>query len=301
MTAGAKIPGQNGNGTMDAEVSVAILTRDRWPTVDRCLASLRDQAADARTPIVVLVNGSGDDSVARIRSSYPEVEVHESPTNLGCPGGRNRLTELCRTDWVAYVDDDGTVGPGFVEAVQREVRAAPPERMVIAGNVVDVDVNPDATFTSGPTGRFSGGICAIRRADLVRLGGYPEAALRQGEEAVLALKLHDDGLTIHRAASLVLFHPLVHGSQKRRELLRTGLRQSLLTGVGFCPLWMLPGWTMWKMVVYLRVALALRAPWSYLTGLSDAARELPQAWRARSPVRPRTILASTSRFGPTAG
>lgn len=280
----------------EAPIAIGILTRNRWETAQRCLASLHGQAVAAGVPIVVLVNGSDDDSAARLRAAYPDVEVHESPTNLGCPAGRNRLTELCRAAWVVYVDDDGTVGPDFVTSVRAEVQAAPADRMVIAGNIIDVDLNPDATFTSGPDTRFSGGICAIRRADFLRLGGYPEEALRQGEEGVLSLKLHDAGLAIHRAGSVVLFHPLVHTAAKRRELLRPMIRHSLLTAVGYCPLWLLPVWIPWKAIINLRVAIALRAPRTYLAGLGDVARGAPQAWRARSPVSARTMLAGTSRF-----
>lgn len=280
-----------------SSVSFAVLTRNRWPIADRCLSGLLEQTRPRGVPVVVLVNGSDDDSADRIRNAYPDVEVHETEDNLGCPGGRNRLTEMCRTGWVAFIDDDGTVGPGFVDALLREVEQAPVSRMVIAGCIIDPDVNPDATFTSGPVGRFSGGVCAIRRADFLRLGGYPADGLRQGEEGALSLRLHDAGLSIHRSADLVLHHPLRHDEPKRRELLRTGLRQSLLTGVTSCPWWMVPFWIVWKLAVNLRLAVRLRSPGPFLGGVGDAARDLPGAVRARRPVSARAVIAASSRFG----
>lgn len=287
-----------GGAEDDATLSIAILTRCRWELARRCLDSVIDQARERGVRVLVLVNGSDDDTAERIRELYPDVEVHESVTNLGCPGGRNRLMELSSAEWVAHIDDDGTVDPDFVEAVVSAIRSVPPECMVVAGRIVDPDVEPDPTFVTGPASRFSGGVCAIRRDDFLRLGGYPDGAMRQGEEGALAIRLHDAGLTIQRFREVVLNHPLVHGPEKQRLLVRTGLRQSLLTGVATCPWWLLPGWILWKLAVHLRVAVRARAPGPYIAGLRDALGDLGATWRARRPVSARAILASSSRFGP---
>lgn len=280
------------------DLSILILTRDRWPLLERCLRSLHGQAQDAGIPVVVLVNGSDDGSAARVRTEFPDVTVHESDVNLGCPGGRNRLTELVGSEWVVHVDDDGTVGPDFLRVVLAEVAQAPADRAVVTGRFVDLEMESADILDSGPTGTFCGGVCIIRRSDFRRVGGYPEDGLRQGEEAELSLKLHDQGSTVHRAGALIVFHPRNPDARKRRELLRTGFRQSLLTGVRFCPWWMLPGWIVWKLGVYLGLAVRLRALGPYRDGLRDANDALPEVWRSRRPVSADAIFAVSGRVGP---
>ena len=277
-------------------IGIAILTLDRWPAVDRCLNSIYQQAVTSGIPIHLLVNGSSDDTALRTAASYPAVQVHVSEVNLGCPGGRNHLNDLASTDWVVHVDDDGTVPDGFVSAVRAEVDSAPPDRAVIAGHIVDVEVDPDPPMASGRSNRFSGGICVMRRSTFLELGGYPTDGLRQGEEGDYAIRLHQAGHHIWRSDALVLFHPLRHSITKRRELLRTGLRQAVLTGVRYCPAWAVIPWISWKLASYLVVAIRLRAPRPYLAGVRDSLALLPSTLRGRRPVSMRTLLTTTSRF-----
>ena len=277
-------------------IGIAVLTRDRWPAVDRCLDSIYQQAVASEVPIHLLVNGSSDDTAIRAAASYPEVQVHVSDVNLGCPGGRNRLSELATTDWVVHVDDDGTVPDGFVAAVRAEVDTSPLDRAVIAGHIVDVELDPNPRMASGRSNRFSGGICVMRRSTFLELGGYPTDGLRQGEEGDYAIRLHQAGQHIWRSDGLVLFHPLRHSITKRRELLRTGLRQAVLTGFRYCPAWAVIPWVLWKLASHLVVAIRLRAPRPYLAGVWDSLALLPRTLRGRQPVSMRTMLATTTRF-----
>ena len=277
-------------------LAIVILTRDRWPVVDRCLGSIYQQALNEGVPVHLLVNNSRDDTAERARTSYPAIHIHRSDVNLGCPGGRNHLMGLVEAEWVAHIDDDGTVADDFLSVLAAEIGAAPRDRVVIGGNIVDVDLDPQPALAGGRTNRFSGGICALRRSTFLELGGYPTDGLRQGEEGDYAIRLHDAGHHIWRSANLVLFHPLRHSAAKRRELLRTGLRQSVLTGVRYCPAWAVVPWTAWKMAVHLQLAVRLRAPRPYLAGARDALRLLPSTLKSRRPVSMRAMLSSTTRF-----
>jgi len=53
-----------------------------------CLAALREQDYPA-LHVVVVDNGSSDDSVARIQTAFPDVTVIETGRNLGFPSGSN--------------------------------------------------------------------------------------------------------------------------------------------------------------------------------------------------------------------
>jgi GT2 family glycosyltransferase len=72
--------------------SVAIIILN-WNNPADNLARLRSVAAleypAERLQVIVVDNGSTDDSVARIRAAYPDVTLIETGANLGYAGGNN--------------------------------------------------------------------------------------------------------------------------------------------------------------------------------------------------------------------
>jgi GT2 family glycosyltransferase len=77
-----------GTDSADPGVCCVIVNWNGWRDTLDCLASLRHQ--DYRNLHVIVVdNGSTDDSVERIRSFFPEVRVIEAGKNLGFAGGSN--------------------------------------------------------------------------------------------------------------------------------------------------------------------------------------------------------------------
>lgn len=67
-----------------------------------CLASLREQDYPALR-VVVVDNGSSDDSVARIQAEFPDVTVIETGRNLGFPSGSNVGMRRALREGAAYV------------------------------------------------------------------------------------------------------------------------------------------------------------------------------------------------------
>lgn len=278
------------------EITIAILTRNRPATALSCLEAILAQQGPG-VSVLVLVNGSSDDSAEIISKTYDQVRVEVSEVNLGCPGGRNRLARLARTEWVAFIDDDGVVAPDFVARLRANI-AAHPAAAVIAGCAVDA-LHPDPIgLTAGPVGAFSGGICALRASVFLALGGYHEDGYRQGEETELAIRLLDQGHLIWRDPELTLLHDVDLSLVKRREIVRTGLRQSVLTGVKFCPLYALVPWIVWKLVAFTRSALSVRDLRPVLLGLADVPAHVGTAWSTRAPVDLSVLLQASGRAIP---
>lgn len=65
-----------------------IVNWNGWADTLRCLDSL-SQSHYRNLTILVVDNGSTNDSVARIRNAYPDLELIESPANLGFGSGNN--------------------------------------------------------------------------------------------------------------------------------------------------------------------------------------------------------------------
>jgi GT2 family glycosyltransferase len=93
----------------------------------KCLRSLAaTEWEHGSLEIVVVDNASTDGSVAAIERELPEVRVVRSPKNVGFAGGCNLgFTDLGDTDYVALVNNDATVTPGWLEPLVRAIDADP--------------------------------------------------------------------------------------------------------------------------------------------------------------------------------
>ena len=76
-----------------------------------------------RFEVVLVDNASSDDVVARTRDELPDVKIITSDRNLGFAGGCNRaLRNLEGVDFVALVNNDVLVEPGWLEPLARVLR-----------------------------------------------------------------------------------------------------------------------------------------------------------------------------------
>ncbi|OIP44869.1 MAG: hypothetical protein COX17_02095 [Deltaproteobacteria bacterium CG23_combo_of_CG06-09_8_20_14_all_60_8] len=96
-------------------ISCIIPTRDRRELVMAAIASVRAQ--DLAVEIVVVDDGSIDDTVARVRDCFPEVSL----TRLGGEGpgaARNAGVAAATNDLLMFLDSDDLWLPGHARALQ---------------------------------------------------------------------------------------------------------------------------------------------------------------------------------------
>lgn len=96
-----------------SRVSVIIPTRDRAHLIRRVLDSVYSQT---RLPdeVIVVDDGSKDDTCNIIKSHYPEV-VLLSQKNQGVSSARNKGIETAKFDWIALLDSDDAWQPEKIE------------------------------------------------------------------------------------------------------------------------------------------------------------------------------------------
>jgi rhamnopyranosyl-N-acetylglucosaminyl-diphospho-decaprenol beta-1,3/1,4-galactofuranosyltransferase len=98
-------------------VAAAVLHYQHWPGIRSTVDTLLSQT---RRPdhVLVIEHGSGDDSAARIREAYPDVEVVEIQANRGPIAGNNhalRATLAKQVDAVLLMCDDSRLAPDALE------------------------------------------------------------------------------------------------------------------------------------------------------------------------------------------
>jgi glycosyltransferase involved in cell wall biosynthesis len=106
--------------------SIIMPVYDRAAVVGRALRSCLSQSFDS-FEIVVVDDGSRDDSVAAVRSfTDPRVRLVLHERNRGQGPARNTAMSEARGEWLLFLDSDDELLPGALEAIHGRAVAADP-------------------------------------------------------------------------------------------------------------------------------------------------------------------------------
>ena len=93
-------------------------------------------AEGAADQVVVVDNGSSDDSVAVLRRDLPDVTVIAREHNGGFAAGANTGMRHADADVVVLLNNDAVPAPGFVAALRDHLAQAGPEVAAVTGRIV---------------------------------------------------------------------------------------------------------------------------------------------------------------------
>jgi GT2 family glycosyltransferase len=264
-------------------VTTVVMTRNRC-------AELLVSLAHHTGPVIVVDNGSDDDTVERVRA-LPGVDIRlvALPRNVGAPA-RNIGVRSATTPYVAFADDDSWWAPGSLDRAA-ELFAAHPRLGLIAGRITvgptEVDDPVCAQMAACSLGcspdlpgpdilGFLACGAVVRREAFLAVGGFDEVVRFPGEEERLALDLAAAGWGLaYRPDIVARHHPSpIRGSVVHRTRLQT--RSALLTAVMRRPLAVVAG----------RAGQAARQSHGSRLGLLHALSGLPRALAERRPLPP---------------
>jgi len=226
--------------TFTASVSVVIINFRGTEDTLECVARLNevDYPAD-KVEIVVVENGSGDDSEQRLRAALgaqENVTLIVSKENLGFTGGSNLGARSARGDFVAFLNNDAKPGPDWI----REGIAgfAPSPRIAaVASKVLDWDgkaidfvgaglswfgMGYKEHVTEIDDGRFdepkdllfgTGSALFVRKEVFLEVGGFDEGLFMFYDDVDLGWRLNLLGYRVRFAPKSVVYHKH-HGSMK---------------------------------------------------------------------------------------
>ena len=101
------------------QVSCIVLNWNGWQNTLECLDALK-QCSYPEFAIIVVDNGSTDDSIARIRAAHPDIRMLETGKNLGFAGGNNvgiRYALAHNSDYVWLLNNDTRPAPDALSAL----------------------------------------------------------------------------------------------------------------------------------------------------------------------------------------
>lgn len=217
-------------------VSIVLLNYNGGRHNAACLESLRrlDYPAERRE-VLVIDHASRDGSAAEIRRDFPEVRLVEAGVNLGFAAGCNHGARCSSADWVAFLNNDTRVDPGWLQAL---VAAVDLEAGVVcsAAKMLDWE-GKEVDFVEGhlvfhgfarqthwrePVGDEQldrpvpllfacGGAMLVHRETFLALGGFDERFWMFFEDVDFGWRLWLAGYQVRFAPAAVTYHRH-HGS-----------------------------------------------------------------------------------------
>jgi len=139
------------------KVSVIVLNWNGRRLLADCLDSLAAQTY-RDFEVVVVDNGSTDDSAAFVREQYPHVRLVALAENEGFAAGNNRGLESAAGEYIVTLNNDTVADPGFLTELV-DVAECEPGVGMVAALLVDF-FNPDVIDAAGIAPGFDGlGYC----------------------------------------------------------------------------------------------------------------------------------------------
>ena len=114
---------------MGNRVSIVIPTHNRASLLRRALLCVQSQTLRDQE-IVVVDDGSTDDTATMLASGFPDVKVVRHETSRGPSAARNSGIAAATGDWMFFHDDDDLMHPSHLADLLAATLAAPPNSLV---------------------------------------------------------------------------------------------------------------------------------------------------------------------------
>ena len=213
---------------VNIRASIIIVNFNSGDDLSRCLESLYKSNLP-NDEIIVVDNASTDCSIENIRDNFSKVCCITSPTNLGFGGACNLASRYGMGKYLAFLNPDTTVTPGWLDAMIAVLDANPkvglvtpkilllhtPERINTCGNDVHIS---GLTLCRGmestknefnqiePVGAVSGATFVIRKELFAALGGFDESFFLYMEDTDLSWRARLAGRHILYVPQAIIFH-----------------------------------------------------------------------------------------------
>ena len=225
----------------DPSLICVVVNWNGWRDTLACLDSLRLQDYPALS-VIVVDNGSTDDSAARIRDAHPWVTLQETGANLGFPAGCNagiRLALAQGASLIWLLNNDTIAPPSTASALVRTALSHPeagaigsvlyymhaPTRVQAWGGgtislltAFTTHFTAPASFAAENT-YFTGASLVLPRRVCEEVGIFYEGFFMYCDDSDLCIRIHRAGLPLVVCPDTAILHKEGGSSPKRSPLI----------------------------------------------------------------------------------
>lgn len=277
-------------------ITIQILNWNRAIETLSAIASAKAQTYE-NFEIIVIDNGSTDNSVQLISEAYPDITLVELGKNFGCPGGRNLGVPHCNGDYIFYLDNDGSLHKDAVKNAYDTI-SSESNIAIVAGVIYDYmhpsEIDNSCIIKSNAkryTREFKGGVCLHDKSIYSKTGMYPSHFIYGSEEYYLALRVFNSGMNIVVNESVVLWHVRSNTARSRSKELTNSFFNRLYVAVSSYPSLEAAKFVLYFIPTYIYYAKRDGFLMYFLTGyVKNFIKTLSGALRYRQPISKSTYI-----------
>ena len=132
------------------ELTVIIVNRNPSALLIQCLSRLKESEIKQPLEIIIVDNGSTDDSVARVKQLFPDVLVFEAGRNLGFASANNLGFSMSTGDFVLLLNTDALLDKHCISRMLDLVKSD--ESIALVGpQLLNEDGTNQTSFEATPT------------------------------------------------------------------------------------------------------------------------------------------------------
>jgi GT2 family glycosyltransferase len=282
-----------------SRLTVAIVTRNRFDSLVRCLRSLKVVAH--LEPEILVYDDSSSPPVADQLAGVDvglNVRVIGGAEHVGLIVGRNRLMRAATSPTVFMIDDDAGLLSGRPIEMALDILDRDPRVAAIGfaqsdrhGTRWDDSMQPSRSHAACYVPSFIGYAHMLRRDVFLALGGYRESFVFYGEEKEFCLRLMEDGYRTVYLPDVPVMHEPDPSGRNQVKYLRHVTKNDCLHALYNEPLhrlvWVVPG----RLYLYFRMRRSWKIddPWGWVWVLRQLAINAGSIVRERRPVSSQTL------------
>jgi N-acetylglucosaminyl-diphospho-decaprenol L-rhamnosyltransferase len=198
-------------------VTVVVPNLDGASLLPSCLGAIAEQDTDHRVEVVVVDNGSADESIAVVEQILPQARVVRNEENLGFAKPCNQGAALATSEFLLFLNNDVVMSRDCIHALL-ETAAGDTAAAAWQPLVVKADGAPEPLFSAftrtgfvlhmpwggapPPANVFSlkGACMLVRRSAFEAVGAFDESFFAYFEETDLCWRLHLAGWDVRATA-----------------------------------------------------------------------------------------------------
>jgi glycosyltransferase involved in cell wall biosynthesis len=284
------------NSTCNAVATLVMTTKNRKDELCAALESAMAQSVPLE--MVVIDDGSTDGTSELVRARFPAAKLFRSETSRGLIVQRNHGASLATTPFIFSIDDDAVFStPNVVEQTLRDFDDS---RIAAVAIPYIEPLKQNRLLQTAPsrlgiwiTDSYVGTAHAVRRDPFLRVGGYREALVHQGEERDLCIRMLERGWFKRLGNS----DPIIHYESPRRSFSRMdyyGRKNDILFAWHNVPWPWLPIHVIATTLNGVVAAFQARRFSSMFQGACMGYFDCIRRWSERSPVSRQTYALSRS-------
>lgn len=263
-------------------VSIVLITRNRVQFLVGAVESLLAQNVQTLFEIIVVDNGSTDETVAVVREKFPGIRLICLDENLGVSAGRDLGIREAQYDTVMFMDDDALLESGQAVDMVFKFLAENPDVAVLAFRIVNdatgkilshefprightirnPDVRQEVAYFVGC------GFC-LRRSVYESVGGFCLQMTYGPEEVDLSYRILEAGYRIVYFSDVTVRHRASPDVRRTGVWFRNEMQARFLLAVRNLPLW--AAWVymaVWHIRLFVAALMTGNVRW-YVQGIVD--------------------------------